>query len=172
MQDDHNEPPPPETTERSPNYTKHFLDQACAVGDFVSRNPGIVAGGAVVSIGSYFFVAPVVLSAVGFTTIGPAAGSYAASWMSSIGVVQAGSIYSGIQSVAMGGAYATTVNGTTGAVLGGATTWGLNRLFGRSPDNPPTDQPPDNLTDQPPDNPTGQPAKTDPPSDNTIDLLV
>lgn len=50
-----------------------------------------------------------VANAVGFTAVGPAAGSWAAAWMSSVaiangGAVPAGSLYACVQSFAMGGA--------------------------------------------------------------------
>ncbi len=44
------------------------------------------------------------LGAIGFTAIGPAAGSTAAAWQSYLGIVQAGSLFTWCQSVAMGGA--------------------------------------------------------------------
>jgi hypothetical protein len=45
-----------------------------------------------------------VLGVVGFGAAGPIAGSTAAAWQSSIGLVEAGSIFSWCQSAAMGGA--------------------------------------------------------------------
>lgn len=45
-----------------------------------------------------------ILGAVGFTAAGPLAGSAAAAWQSSLGIVQGGSIFAWCQSVAMGGA--------------------------------------------------------------------
>lgn len=51
---------------------------------------------------------PVALTSMGFTTIGPAAGSFAARWMAGVaiangGAVPAGSMYATLQSAAMGG---------------------------------------------------------------------
>jgi hypothetical protein len=57
---------------------------------------------------------PAVLGAVGFSTTGPVAGSLAAGWQSSIGLVQAGSIFAWCQSVAMGG---TSIVGFTTGLL-------------------------------------------------------
>lgn len=45
-----------------------------------------------------------VLSAAGFSTAGPLVGSTAATWQSSLGLVQAGSAFAWCQSAAMGGA--------------------------------------------------------------------
>ncbi|KAM3067051.1 hypothetical protein ACMFMG_011830 [Clarireedia jacksonii] len=57
------------------------------------------------------------LGAVGFSAVGPVAGSAAAAWQSSIGVVEAGSIFAWCQSAAMGGA---ALGGIFGAGVGGA----------------------------------------------------
>ena len=58
-----------------------------------------------------------VLGAVGFTVVGPAAGSAAAAWQASIGAVEAGSLFAWCQSVAMGGA---AVGGIQVAGIAGA----------------------------------------------------
>ena len=62
------------------------------------------------------FLALPVLGAVGFTAAGPAAGSAAAAWQASIGVVEAGSLFAWCQSAAMGG---TAVGGIQAAVVAG-----------------------------------------------------
>jgi hypothetical protein len=49
-------------------------------------------------------VALPVLGPAGFAAVGPAAGSAAAAWQASIGVVHAGSLFAWCQSAAMGGA--------------------------------------------------------------------
>lgn len=72
--------------------------------------------GGVVSIAS--LAAMPILGAVGFAAAGPVAGSAAASWQASIGVVQAGSFFAWCQSAAMGGAAAI---GITAAGVGGLT---------------------------------------------------
>ncbi|PQE33408.1 hypothetical protein CJF32_00011112 [Rutstroemia sp. NJR-2017a WRK4] len=54
-----------------------------------------------------------ILGAVGFSAVGPIAGSIAAAWQSGIGLVKAGSVFAWCQSVAMGGA------GSGGIGLGG-----------------------------------------------------
>ena len=70
------------------------------------------------------FAAPAALGAIGFGAAGPIAGSVATSWQSSMGLVQAGSLFSWCQSAAMGGA---AVNGIIasgaagGSVLAAAT---------------------------------------------------
>ena len=53
-------------------------------------------------------VALPILGAAGFAAAGPVAGSAATAWQSSIGLVQAGSVFAWCQSAAMGGA---AVNG-------------------------------------------------------------
>lgn len=65
------------------------------------------------------FLAVPILGAVGFTAAGPAAGSAAAAWQSSIGLVRAGSLFSWCQGVAMGGSALGTVQaaGLAGAAL-------------------------------------------------------
>ena len=63
------------------------------------------------------FAVPI-LGAVGFSSIGPVAGSAAAGWQASIGAAEAGSLFTLCQSAAMGGAAATAGLATTG--VGGA----------------------------------------------------
>jgi len=68
------------------------------------------------------------LGIAGFTALGPAAGSAAAAWQSSIGLVQAGSFFAWCQSAAMGGAAAGAVaaaQGVGGAVVGVAALGGI-----------------------------------------------
>ncbi|RYP77264.1 hypothetical protein DL769_003459 [Monosporascus sp. CRB-8-3] len=74
-----------------------------------------------------------VLGIAGFSAVGPAAGSAAAAWQSSIGLVQAGSIFAWCQSAAMGGAAAGTIAAAQGVGVGiGAA--GLGGLLGGSTD--------------------------------------
>ena len=47
---------------------------------------------------------PTILGAIGFSAVGPVAGSIAAGWQASIGSVVAGSVFAFLQSAAMGGA--------------------------------------------------------------------
>ena len=47
---------------------------------------------------------PAILGAVGFSAIGPVAGSAAAAWQASMGSVVAGTLFAFLQSAAMGGA--------------------------------------------------------------------
>ncbi|MCJ1403431.1 hypothetical protein MMC11_006654 [Xylographa trunciseda] len=60
-----------------------------------------------------FFLAivPVILPAIGFSSMGPVAGSLAAAWQSAIGAVVAGSPFAILQSAAMGGAAAGVITG-------------------------------------------------------------
>ncbi|KAJ7296318.1 hypothetical protein O6H91_03G035200 [Diphasiastrum complanatum] len=78
---------------------------------------GVLLGGAK--------AAGALLTFSGFTSTGPAAGSYAAAWMSSVatvsgGAVPAGSLFASIQSLAMGG-----VLGATSAIGGGLLVGGV-----------------------------------------------
>ena len=74
------------------------------------------------------------ITAVGFSSIGPVAGSVAASWMSSIattngvGIVSSG-VYATIQSMAMTGAIAKTC-GIVGGIVGAGISI-LPRIFSR-----------------------------------------
>ncbi|KAI9877711.1 MAG: hypothetical protein M1830_003053 [Pleopsidium flavum] len=69
-------------------------------------------------------IAPPLLGAAGFAALGPVAGSAAAAWQSSIGVVQAGSWFAWCQSAAMGGAAWSGIaaSGAAGAGVATATT--------------------------------------------------
>lgn len=58
-----------------------------------------------------------IFGAVGFSALGPVAGSSAAAWQASMGAVEAGSLFAWCQSAAMGGA---AVNGIIAAGATGA----------------------------------------------------
>ncbi|TGO48193.1 hypothetical protein BOTNAR_0488g00020 [Botryotinia narcissicola] len=88
------------------------------IGSYIKNHPyrfGFQVLGGAVTIASVAAVP--VLGAVGFSAAGPIAGSAAAAWQSSIGLVEAGSIFAWCQGVAMGGA---AVGGIIGAGVGGA----------------------------------------------------
>ena len=72
------------------------------------------------------FGAPLILGAAGFGVMGPIAGSAAAGWQSSIGIVQAGSLFAWCQSAAMGGAAASTI--TAAGIVGAGTAAGATGL--------------------------------------------
>ena len=76
-------------------------------------------------------LASATLPILGFSSIGPVAGSIAAGWQASMGSVVAGSLFSFLQSAAMGGA-AMGVFAGIGA-LGGAVVAaaGLASLWGK-----------------------------------------
>jgi hypothetical protein len=87
-------------------------------GQYVEDNPvrfALQVTGAVVSTAALITVP--ILGAVGFSAIGPVAGSAAAGWQAAIGAVEAGSLFAFCQSAAMGGAAAA---GLAGAGAGGA----------------------------------------------------
>ena len=70
---------------------------------------------------------PAILGAIGFSATGPVLGSVAAGWQASIGSVAAGSLFSFLQSAAMGGAAmglftGVGILGGVIAVCGGLTT--------------------------------------------------
>ena len=75
---------------------------------------------AVVTGAAVTFGAPVVLGYVGFSAVGPVAGTAAAAWQASIGSVAAGSLFATLQSTAMAGVAATTTaaSGAVGAGIG------------------------------------------------------
>ena len=66
-----------------------------------------------------------ILPILGFSAVGPVAGSIAAGWQSSIGLVSVGSLFAFLQSAAMGGA---AMAGIVGLVAGGLTIAGLAAL--------------------------------------------
>ncbi|KAG8913151.1 hypothetical protein FRC02_005627 [Tulasnella sp. 418] len=67
-----------------------------------------------------------ILYLIGFTPAGVAAGSLAAAWHSSIGIVAAGSLFSVLQSLTMA-ATAYIVLGAGAGVLGGLVAWFMSR---------------------------------------------
>lgn len=92
---------------------------------------GGLLGGAGIGVLVLNPVGLAVLSAAGFTSIGPAAGSIAAAWMSSSGGVAAGSLYALLQSTAMtGGGWllGTASTSCVGAAGGGLAKWCSSKL--------------------------------------------
>jgi Interferon-induced 6-16 family len=87
---------------------------------YVEDNPirfALQVTGAVVTTAA--LIAVPILGAIGFSSIGPVAGSVAAGWQASIGAVEAGSLFALCQSAAMGGAVAAglTTTGVSGAAV-------------------------------------------------------
>ncbi|KAE8454658.1 hypothetical protein EG329_000281 [Mollisiaceae sp. DMI_Dod_QoI] len=85
---------------------------------YIKKHPvlfGFQVAGGILSLAS--IAALPILGAVGFGAAGPAAGSAAAAWQSSMGLVEAGSFFAWCQSAAMGGA---AVGGIWAAGLAGA----------------------------------------------------
>ncbi|GLA79116.1 hypothetical protein AtubIFM55763_002036 [Aspergillus tubingensis] len=76
----------------------------------------LVASGTGLALATAPITGPAILGAVGFSAAGPVAASFAAAWQSSIGVVQAGSLFATLQGAAMGGAAAGTF--TTASNIG------------------------------------------------------
>lgn len=102
--------------------------------NYIKQHPikfGLQVAGGVTSLAS-LAVLPI-LGALGFAATGPIAGSTAAGWQASMGLVRAGSLFSWCQSAAMGGAAATGVlaTGLTGAgVAVSATVSGALDVMG------------------------------------------
>ncbi|RYO76874.1 hypothetical protein DL766_008105 [Monosporascus sp. MC13-8B] len=65
------------------------------------------------------------LGIAGFSAVGPTAGTAAAAWQSSIGLVQAGSFFAWCQSAAMGGAAAGAIGAAQGVGAGIAALGGI-----------------------------------------------
>ncbi|KAI9763893.1 MAG: hypothetical protein M1840_009005 [Geoglossum simile] len=103
-----------------------------AAGDHPVRTALQVVGG--LSILTAVIALPV-LGAVGFTAAGPVAGTAAAAWQASIGLVEAGSFFAWCQSAAMGGAAVQGIiaTGVAGAGVAGGATFAerARRLFHR-----------------------------------------
>ncbi|OCH93247.1 hypothetical protein OBBRIDRAFT_790422 [Obba rivulosa] len=60
---------------------------------------------------------PSLLAAVGFSAVGPVAGTFAAAWQASIGNVVAGSMFAGLQSLTMGGGAAAVGASAGGGIV-------------------------------------------------------
>ncbi len=91
------------------------------------QSAAIYTGIGVVGAAAASFVAIPILSAVGFTSAGVAAGSAAAAIQSGIGNVAAGSFFAAAQSAAATGAVGAAVKVTGGVVAG--TVGALVRRF-------------------------------------------
>ncbi|KAF2186627.1 hypothetical protein K469DRAFT_749683 [Zopfia rhizophila CBS 207.26] len=74
------------------------------------------------------------LGVAGFSVVGPTAGSAAAAWQSSTGLVQAGSFFAWCQSAAMGGAATGTIMAAKGAGVGVAGLAALGGMLSGSKD--------------------------------------
>ena len=68
-------------------------------------------------------ISVLILPILGFSAVGPVAGSIAAGWQSSIGLVSAGSLFAFLQSAAMGGAAMAGIVGlgVAGLAIAGTT---------------------------------------------------
>lgn len=66
------------------------------------RMTAVIVSGIILS--ALCIAMPAILGAIGFSATGPVLGSVAAGWQASIGSVAAGSLFSFLQSAAMGGA--------------------------------------------------------------------
>ncbi|KAE8382750.1 hypothetical protein BDV26DRAFT_253075 [Aspergillus bertholletiae] len=111
-------------------------------GQTVSRDhpKALAAGSAGLALAMVPITGPLVLGAVGFSATGPVAASLAAAWQSSIGCVQAGSLFATLQGAAMGGAAAGTFTTASNIGLGimGSAAVGA-KLAGKKSGNPAED---------------------------------
>lgn len=57
-----------------------------------------------ITLFAFYLAMPAILGAIGFSATGPVLGSVAAGWQATIGSVASGSVFSFLQSAAMGGA--------------------------------------------------------------------
>ncbi|KAL9112937.1 MAG: hypothetical protein Q9227_002801 [Pyrenula ochraceoflavens] len=93
-----------------------------SIKEYAAAHPYITGVGmAGATVTGATLLAPAALGAIGFSALGPVSGTLATVWQSSIGVVQASSLFSWCQSAAMGGAALGQIH-AAGAV--GATTMG------------------------------------------------
>ena len=87
--------------------------------NYVKKHPYLFAGqvaGGILSTAALITIP--ILGLVGFSAIGPVAGSAAAAWQASMGIVEAGSIFAWCQGAAMGGA---AVGGLVGCGVAGGS---------------------------------------------------
>ncbi|KAI9695930.1 MAG: hypothetical protein M1812_008491, partial [Candelaria pacifica] len=91
---------------------------------WIHANPykfiGILGG---TTLSALALATPAILGAIGFSALGPVAGSIAAGWQASMGTVAAGSFFAFLQSAAMGGAALSLFVGI--GALGGAIAVGV-----------------------------------------------
>ncbi|OGM45868.1 hypothetical protein ABOM_006060 [Aspergillus bombycis] len=126
--------------------TMQRLRQATAstisFGQTVGRDhpKALAAGSAGLALAMVPITGPLVLGAVGFSATGPVAASLAAAWQSSIGCIQAGSLFATLQGAAMGGAAAgtfTTASNIGFGIMGSAAVGA--KLAGKKGGNPAED---------------------------------
>ena len=93
---------------------------------WIRKNPGravcFLAGGLLCATA---LLAPAILGAIGFGSLGPVAGSIAAAWQASLGSVAAGSFFAFLQSAGMAGA---AVGAITGMGIAGGAIVGIAML--------------------------------------------
>ncbi|KLJ07286.1 hypothetical protein EMPG_17233 [Blastomyces silverae] len=99
-----------------------------ASGRYFQENPYQLATGTVLIATS--IVATPALGVIGFTPIGPAAGTVATAWQSGIGSVEAGSLFARCQSAAMGGVAAKAVTAVGAAGAGVAALPAVSKTVG------------------------------------------
>ena len=92
---------------------------------------GAFAGGALVMVGL-----PAAAAAAGFTAVGPAAGSWAAAYMSAHGSVAAGSAFAMVQSAVMTGTLVSTPMAAAGSVVGGVAAAAAEVFWRQKPASP------------------------------------
>ena len=103
----------------------------CIEGGIPVKTVAIAVGAGVLGAGATIALAPVVLAAVGFTGTGVAAGSLAASLMSSMGPIAAGSTFATLQSAGATGVIGATAPTVAGVVTGAAGGIGAHLWSGK-----------------------------------------
>ncbi|KAI4187411.1 MAG: hypothetical protein L6R41_002828 [Letrouitia leprolyta] len=99
----------------SPAIIRKFKDTLAWIYAHPGRAATILCGTTILGL---TLAAPAILGAVGFGALGPVAGSTAAGWQSSTGLVAAGSAFSFLQGAAMGGVAMGVITGV--GIVGGA----------------------------------------------------
>jgi len=112
-----------EEEEISQNTEAKGTEMLRAAGNYIKEHPVSFTLQAVgVLTVTVSIVAVPILGAAGFVATGPVAGSAAAAWQSSIGLVEAGTLFAWCQSAAMGGA---ALNGIVSVGVAGAGVAGV-----------------------------------------------
>ncbi|RAL06803.1 interferon alpha-inducible IFI6/IFI27 family protein [Aspergillus homomorphus CBS 101889] len=101
-------------------YLRDAINSTISFGQDVAQEhkTALAVGSTGLALATAPITGPAVLGAVGFSASGPVAASFAAAWQSSLGVVQAGSLFATLQGAAMGGAAAGTFTAASNIGVG------------------------------------------------------
>ncbi|PYI36381.1 hypothetical protein BP00DRAFT_361509 [Aspergillus indologenus CBS 114.80] len=110
-------------------YLRDVINSTISFGQNVAQEHtvALAVGSTGLALATAPITGPAVLGAVGFSASGPIATSFAAAWQSSLGVVQAGSLFATLQSAAMGGVAAGTFTAASniGVAMVGSAAIGI-----------------------------------------------